>query len=233
MTSIYNDGTYLQNNPSWHEHDAPWKVIQIRKMLKRNSLTPQRVCDIGCGTGEILRLLAEEGPTTAEYSGYDLSPQAHALAIAKQTSNLHFYLGNTPDSGETPYDLITCIDVFEHVEDYFSLLRDVRGRAVRALFHIPLDLSVQTVFRRGALLQRRADIGHIHYFTKDTALASLRDCGYEIQDYFYTHKFCDTTQVGFVKNAVKIMQKALFAMNEELMARIIGCSSLLVLAKCS
>jgi cyclopropane fatty-acyl-phospholipid synthase-like methyltransferase len=230
MTNIYNDGTYLENNPTWHEHDAAWKVSQIRKMLRRNNVTPQRVCDIGCGTGEILRLLASGGPATAMYVGYDVSPQAHELATAKQTSNVRFHLGHVP-SGEMPYDLITCIDVFEHVEDYFSLLRSLRGKAVHALFHIPLDLSVQTILRKGALLKRRTDIGHVHYFTKDTALATLRDSGYHILDYFYTHKFCDTNQVGIMNNAVKITQKALFAMHEELMARIIGCSSLMVLAK--
>lgn len=38
MTQIYNDGTYHENNPTWHEEDSPWKALQIQKIIERNSL---------------------------------------------------------------------------------------------------------------------------------------------------------------------------------------------------
>ncbi len=230
MASIYKDGTYLTRNPTWHEQDAPWKVSQIRKMLDRSGLAPQRICDVGCGTGEVLRLLAEAGPTTAEYVGYDISPQAHELARTKETARLSFRLEPMPSDAQEPFDLICCMDVFEHVEDYFSFLRAVKGRAVYKLFHIPLDLSVQTVLRKTALLKRRSETGHIHYFTKDTALATLDDTGYQVSDHFYTHKFCDSRQVGVVNNVVKAALRGMFAAHEDAAARIVGCSSLMVLA---
>ena len=230
MASIYDDGTYLENNPAWHEQDAAWKVTQIVKMMRRHDLVPQRVCDIGCGTGEILRLLAQAGPATAMHAGYDVSPQAYELAKAKETKNLRFFLGKMPDEGEMPFDLITCIDVFEHVEDYFGFLRNLKGKAAHTLFHIPLDLSVQTVLRKSELVKRREGIGHLHYFTKDTALATLNDSGYRVLDHFYTHKFCDSSQAGIANNVVKFAQKALFAIHEDFMVRVIGCSSLMVLA---
>ena len=231
MASIYEDGTYLERNPAWHEQDAPWKVVQIRKMLARNGLLPQRVCDIGCGTGEVLRLLAESGPSTAAYIGYDISPQALEVAKTKENSCLGFRLGNMPSVADEPFDLITCMDVFEHVEDYFSFLRGVRAQAEFKVFHVPLDLSVQTVLRKGALLQRRTDLGHIHYFTKDIVLATLHDTGYELADYFYAHKFCEEKQIGLLNNVLKVTLRTAFAVHEDLAARIIGCSSLMVLAK--
>jgi SAM-dependent methyltransferase len=231
MASIYEDGTYLERNPAWHEQDAPWKVDQIRKMLARNDLVPQRVCDIGCGTGEVLRLLAESGPGTAAYVGYDISPQAHEVAKKKENARLAFRLGNMPSAADEPFDLITCMDVFEHVEDYLSFLRSIRTQAEFKVFHVPLDLSVQTVLRRGALLQRRTGVGHIHYFTKELALAVLRDTGYEVIDCFYTHKFCDSAQIGILNNVVKVVLKTAFAVQEDIAARTVGCSSLMVLAK--
>lgn len=231
MKNIYEDGAYLDKNPTWHEEDAPWKVAQIQKMLARNHLEPARICDIGCGTGEILRQLAEQCATPALFVGYDISPQAHEIAKRKERQNLQFKLAGVPAEAEPPYDLLMCIDVFEHVEDYFSLLRTIKTRAAYKLFHIPLDLSVQTVLRGKPLLQRRSSIGHIHYFTKDTALATLTDTGHEIVDCFFTHKFCETNQSGIAANALKLALKSLFALHEEHAARIVGCSSLMVLAK--
>ena len=77
------------------------------------------------------------------------------------------------------------IDVFEHVEDYFGFLRKLREKAEYKIFHIPLDLSVQTVLRSSPIIKGRKSVGHIHYFTKETALETLKDTGYEIIDYFY------------------------------------------------
>ena len=231
MASIYEDGTYLERNPAWHEQDAPWKAAQIRKMLSRNGLLPQRVCDIGCGTGEVLRLLAESGPDTASYIGYDISPQALEVAKTKENSRLFFRVGSMPSVADEPFDLITCMDVFEHVEDYFSFLRSIQTRAKFKVFHVPLDLSVQTVLRKGALLQRRTDLGHIHYFTKEVALAILHDTGHDVIDYFYAHKFCDSKQVGFLNNVMKVALNTLFGIQEDIAARIVGCSSLMILAK--
>lgn len=231
MSLIYKDGTYLARNPEWHEQDAPWKVSHIRKILSRNSVRPRTICDLGCGTGEVLRLLAETDPGMPACIGYDISPQAHEVAKKKENARLTFRLGTMPPVSDGPLDLITCMDVIEHVEDYFSFLRHVQARADFKIFHIPLDLSVQTVLRRRALLRRRADVGHIHYFTKEVALAVLRDTGHEVIDCVYTHKFCENKQVGFFNNSLKLILKAAFAVQEDVAARIVGCSSLMVLAK--
>ncbi len=48
MTQIYEDGTYLDNNPGWHEEDSPWKAKQIDNIIKKNSLNPKTICEVGC-----------------------------------------------------------------------------------------------------------------------------------------------------------------------------------------
>src|SRR5437867_3527010 len=67
----------------------------------------------------------------------------------------------------------------------FSFLRQVKVRSRYKIFHIPLDLSVQTLFCKNALSKRREMYAHLHYFTKQTALRTLSDTGYEVLDYFY------------------------------------------------
>ena len=58
------------------------------------------------------------------------------------------------------------LDVIEHVEDYFSFLRDIRTKSSYKLFHIPLEVSVQGVLRGKIFLRNRDLYGHLHYFTK-------------------------------------------------------------------
>ena len=84
MPSIYTDSTYLQNNPTWHEEDAPFKAGKIMELLRRNHPNAETICEIGCGSGEILVQLAHQLPDTV-FWGYDISPQA--TEIAKKERN--------------------------------------------------------------------------------------------------------------------------------------------------
>src|SRR5207245_11807121 len=118
----------------------------------------------------------------------------------------------------------------EHLEDYWSFLRQLKPTSRHKIFHIPLDLSVQTVFRQRALLKRRDLYAHLHYFTKETALQTLRDAGYEVLDYFYTPR---SIELGAdrVQKILKVPRRICFAVHEDLTARILGGFSLLVLTK--
>ena len=54
---LYTRGAHLENNPTWHVENSPWKAQQIIKMMKRNDIRPKTVCEVGCRAGEILRQL--------------------------------------------------------------------------------------------------------------------------------------------------------------------------------
>lgn len=231
MNSIYENGDYLFKNPGWHEHDSPWKAGLIKKMLERNNLHPSEICEVGCGAGGILSCLASESAENVKFFGYDISPQAYEISKHKEKDNIRFHLKDLLHENEARFDLVMCIDVFEHVEDYLGFLKKLKGKGEYKIFHIPLDLSVQTVLRGSSLLERRSSLGHIHYFTKQTALATLTDTGYKIVDYCYTHKFVDAPALGWKNKVTKKILQLCFLMHEDLAARILGCSSLLVLTK--
>ena len=40
QATIYTDGTYLRNNPSWHTGDSAWKATHVLRMLERHHLSP-------------------------------------------------------------------------------------------------------------------------------------------------------------------------------------------------
>lgn len=230
MTGIYQDGTYLENNPLWHEEDSPWKAKQIISIIENNGLHPLTICEIGCGAGEILNQLSNHHDK-GRYFGYEISPHAYRLCREKTKPNLSFFLQDLLEDDNAYFDLILAIDVFEHVDDYLGFLRTLRNKGRHKIFHIPLDLSVQTVLRSSPILNGRRSVGHIHYFTKETALATLRDTGYEIVDYFYTGGSLALPNRGWRANLLKLPRMLMFSLHNDLAVRILGGYSLLVLAK--
>lgn len=184
--AIYTQGQYLENNPTWHIEDSAWKAEQIFKIIQNNNLQPLSICEVGCGSGEILNQLYLKMSNGLNFTGYEISPQAYQNCQEKAKDRLSFKLGNLHQEENTYFDLLLCIDVFEHIEDYFGFLKNLRQKSKYQIFHIPLDISVSSVLRSTPILTARQLVGHLHYFSKETALATLKDTGYEICNYFYT-----------------------------------------------
>ena len=74
VESMYYDGTYLAENPDWDRKDAPWKAVQVASILSDNKISPTTVCEIGCGSGDVLAMLQKALPSV-KMTGYDISPQ--------------------------------------------------------------------------------------------------------------------------------------------------------------
>jgi SAM-dependent methyltransferase len=230
MHQMYVTNEYQQNNPTWHEEDSPWKARQIERMVKRNGLPTDRVAEIGCGTGEILLNLERAFPD-GRFSGYEIAPQAYERAVTKSTSRTSFYLEDALAADLPTFDLVLAIDVIEHVEDYLTFLRRLRPMGRYKIFHIPLDLSVQSVTRSWPILQLRSGVGHIHYFYKETALAALTDCGYTILDTTYTASRLELPNQALSSRLMRLPRRMMYALNADLTVRVLGGFSLLVLAE--
>jgi len=80
-------------------------------------------------------------------------------------------------------------------------------------------------------MKARLTTGHIHYFTKEIALQSLVDAGYEIIDYFFTASAIDLRAQSYLASLAKIPRRFLFALDPDLASRALGGYSLMVLAK--
>ena len=229
--SIYRDGTYLKHNPTWHMEESPFKVRQILRMLKKRNLAPMSVCDVGCGGGVVLTELQPHLPPDCVCWGYDVSTDAINFCASRRNQNLHFEVRDIRrDPCDAFFDLILILDVFEHVDDYIGLVRDIRPKGKYKLFHIPLDLSVQAVARGYGLLRRRDLFAHLHYFSKETALRTLTDVGYKLVDYFYTPRCIELGDL-FVQKVARLPRRLCFAAAPDLTARFLGGYSLMVLAE--
>ncbi len=228
--NLYLDGEYLSKNPRWHVEESPWKAKQVLRMLRQNDLALKSICDVGCGAGEVLSQLQKSLDRDCVFRGYDISPQALSLAWSRANEKLQFIQGDVRSENDAFFDLILVLDVIEHLEDYWSFLRQLKMKSRYKIFHIPLDLSVQTVFRQNALRKRRNLYAHMHYFTKETALQTLRDTDYEVLDYFYTPRSIEFGS-GFGQRLLKQPRRLCFAINPDFAARLLGGFSLLVLAR--
>lgn len=225
----YTGGEYAQRNPGWHAEDSIWKARQVMKMLARHRLAPRTVCEVGCGVGEVLNTLQAHVDPPARFWGYEISPQAHERSRTRETERLRFVLADFLKEEHRFYDLLLCLDVMEHVDDYLGFLRGLVPRSKHAIFHIPLDLSVSSVLRMNPILRAREEVGHLHYFSKDTALESLRYAGYDVLDWFYTASGID--QAKTLRSRLAAWpRRALVRIRPDFGVRLLGGFSLLVLA---
>src|ERR1700687_3547030 len=129
LEELCTSGDYLEKNPTWHVEESPWKARQIMRMLMRNGITPETVCEVGCGAGEVLKQLQEKMDAACSFWGYDISPQALELSKSRANEKLHFKLADIMQEESAFFDLMLILDVIEHVEDYFSFLRDLKSKS--------------------------------------------------------------------------------------------------------
>ncbi|WP_460451726.1 class I SAM-dependent methyltransferase [Alsobacter sp. SYSU BS001988] len=183
----YTGSDYIDKNPQWHAEDAPWKAEQIASLLKERNISPESFLDVGCGTGRILSALVTEHFPKARGVGYDIASQPIMQAQSEAAPPLELHVGDITLTEERGYDVLLCIDVFEHVEDYMGFLRKLRGRARYYVFHIPLDLNFKAILR-ARHMREREEVGHLHYFDSLSARATLADTGYRIVAERFTKK---------------------------------------------
>jgi 2-polyprenyl-3-methyl-5-hydroxy-6-metoxy-1,4-benzoquinol methylase len=226
---IYSDGAYQQRNPDWHMADSAWKAERIAAILERNSVSFSSCVEVGCGAGQVLRELARRYPG-GRFTGYDVSPDAASFWTAPIAMSVEYQCADFT-TVDVNADLLLLIDVFEHVEDYMGFLRKLSGRARWFVFHIPLDMHVSGLLR-DRQMNARQQVGHLHYFSRATARATLSDTGYRIIDEELTQLSQETSEGRRMLTLVaNLFRRSAQLVSAGLAARLLGGYSLLVLAE--
>jgi hypothetical protein len=228
MNEMYTSGEYASKNPNWHLEHSPFKATQVSKMLAKHAIKPRRLMEVGCGVGGILEELRNRLDPKPECVGYDVSPQAIEFAAKREGEGLKFFLG-TPDPKAGRFDVALAMDVAEHVEDYLAFIRGLKELAEWKILHIPMDLSMLSVARPSYLSLARQHVGHLHYFTLETALASVEQAGLEVKDWFLTSVELEQGAPG--QKRLQFVRRMMNSWKPELTARILGGYSVLVLCK--
>jgi SAM-dependent methyltransferase len=227
---IYKSGAYWDKNSTFHEEDAEFKVAHSLPMLKRHGVEVKSIVDVGCGSGKHAFLLttALDVPTT----GLDISEKSIERAKGRwRHPKLGFQLVPIGEyAGRASLGVM--FDVFEHVDDYLGFLKVARPKADYWLFNIPLDMHVSALLR-DTQLKCRAEVGHLHYFSRETALATLRDCGYRVIEAKFAFAVfhalrAKPTLKGYLAALPRLF---LFAISPSLCVKLLGGASLIVLCE--
>ena len=221
----YTEGAYASLHEDWHVGDSEGKARLVEAILAKNALEPKSICDLGCGAGEVLRQLHAMVPGAEKLVGYDISPQALALASTRQSEHIEFREGSLPDEH---FDLALALDVVEHVGDYIAFLTGIRDAADHCVINVPLELYAWAVIRLSPLLTARRVDAHLHYFSRETFFESLRETGHIVDDWQY-HRLPPPNSPHLFRRAGAAVRSVLFARNPDFAVRLLGGWSLLVL----
>jgi SAM-dependent methyltransferase len=225
----YLDGEYLATNPTWGEEDSAWKARMIHHLWTRSKLAvPSTVAEIGCGAGGILAGLESSFPDSVRFDGFDIAPAAIQLAQQHVTQRLAYHCEDLTKLGRN-FDMLLCIDVFEHVENPFEFLRTIKSIAPVVVFNIPLEMHLAGLLINHQLWTRR-HYGHLHFYTAAVAFETLRECGYSIVSHSYISRLMDLPR-SKSEYLFWLPRKTLSLFSPEVSARILGGTSLLVIAK--
>lgn len=219
---------YERLNPGWHAEDADGKVADVLKSIRRAQLQPRSICDVGCGSGDVLARL-HRALETERAVGYDISRLAIGLASKHVAPGLDFVAGPVSADAE-PFDLMLLIDVIEHVRDPVDQLVSLRDVAPVAILKIPLELCVLKVLSADSLTRGRRALGHVHYFNESVARELLAEAGYAVIDAWFSPPGTGGAVREPSRRALQAAQRTATRISPRLAARTIGGSSLMVVA---
>lgn len=161
---IDNRALYDANWNDWadtktHGPANRYLLFLIRRALQHtNAAYIANVLDVGCGIGDHTYMLARTFPD-ANVTGIDFSTTGiHYAQSTWKAPNLEFYHHDvTSGQLNASYDLITCFEVLEHVEDWHALLERI---AHASQHYIMLSFPV------GRMRDYEINVGHLRNFRR-------------------------------------------------------------------
>ena len=216
----------------FHVEHSTKKANAVLTMIRKHQLRVASIADVGCGAGEILRILADQLDGNTSFQGYDVSPAAIEECHKRGMERVRFQCCDFLET-EDVVDLVLCMDVFEHIDDHIGFLRRLREKGTWHIFHIPLDVTAL-----GAIYKTPSNTfkntGHLHHFTKETAVQTLAYAGFEVVDCFYTYTEDSQIPLRAIKKWIRVIsRKCLRIFGQDLAVRVAGGAALLVLTTSS
>lgn len=129
------------------------------------------VLDVGCGVGTLLNAIHARYPS-ARLGGTEYSEVAIARTQARfssiETHKLNLSIEALPET----YDLVTCVDVLEHIEDDSTAMENLRAMTKD---HLVVVVPLGPLFE-----VERVRVGHVHGYSRKEVDRKLRQSGFEI-----------------------------------------------------
>ena len=144
-------------------------VEKIRATL--NNPNP-RILDVGCGTGANLKMLANYG----QAEGVDISPQAVEFCRERGLDTVKLGAAEQLPYENDSFELVTALDVIEHLDDDVAGLREIRRvlrRDGRVLLFVPAFMFLWGV---------QDDVSnHRRRYTLSSLVKAVEEAGFAVE----------------------------------------------------
>ncbi len=150
----------------------------LKRICRDLGQTNPRILDIGCGTGANLEMLSQFGAA----EGVDVSSDALEFCRQRGLQNVRQGEAEHLPYDERSFDLVTALDVVEHLDDDVAGLKEMR-RVLRpggyALMFVPAFMFLWGV---------QDDISHHRRrYTRATLQQAVRTAGFEIERFTFAN----------------------------------------------
>ena len=150
----------------------------VEKICSTLNNSNPRILDVGCGTGANLKMLAEHGRA----EGVDISQQAVDFCHERGLESVKLGAAEDLPYEDDSFDLVTALDVVEHLDDDVAGLREMR-RVLRAdgrlLLFVPAFMFLWGV---------QDDISHHRRrYTIDQLKRVMGEAGFEVERASYVN----------------------------------------------
>ncbi|HUW96765.1 MAG TPA: methyltransferase domain-containing protein [Anaerolineae bacterium] len=179
--------------------ESHWFFVARRRILARlldealTGLDHAKTLDVGCGTGATMGFLGRYG----EVTGIDVSPKAVEYCRELGSKRLCLASGESLPFVDGSFDLVTALDLLEHLEHEAAGLREMwrvlKGDG-RLLLVVPAFMFLWSEFDRFS--------GHYRRYTGSELKQRAEEAGFEVArlSYFNTLLFPVIWGVRMVKN---------------------------------
>ena len=168
--------------------------LQVRAMhlcgLLDNLREPRRILDAGCRGGEYCFYFARRYPS-AQVLGIDVDKPWLRIAeyirrrLGERGARIMFQEADlTKYRPDTRFDLISCIDVLEHIADDEVVLRNLKAALDERgllLLHVPQRVELNDYVLPGFPMSKMSE-GHVREYTEIDILSKVKRAGFEVQE---------------------------------------------------
>ncbi len=155
--------------------DIDYRSRNVRKLIKR-FLQGGSVLDIGCGTGHLLRELAEDG---RDVTGVEPSKELfeYSLKVCEKNKKIKLFNlgGENLNTLNKKFDNIVSVDVIEHVEDDVNQIKNFYSVSGQNAFVVVLVPAFQFLYG-----ERDKKIGHLRRYSKKELIEKMESNGFKV-----------------------------------------------------
>jgi SAM-dependent methyltransferase len=169
-----NYDSRFENTLSFSPRYRSYAEATAERILHRYRLRDQRIVEIGCGSGDFLRLLCAAGN---DGIGYDPSQPTSRYAAGR--GDFAIIGRNFTAEDARGADLVCCRHVLEHLPEPGTLLRRLRANiAAGSVVFFEVPNALFTLDRLGIW-----DViyEHVSYFTPSSLARAFRNAGFDIR----------------------------------------------------